>query len=103
PAGVVHRHEIYRNIMGTGVDEHLGRISGVLGGTATPRAAVNEDTDRRVPPCGFIDIKLLDFRRTIGNPVGLNAGAYRFAPRSAPLADVGLVRRPDALVIGVIQ
>src|SRR5262249_35656565 len=44
-----------------------------------------------------------DFRRTIGDAFGFEAGVHRFAPYSTPFADVLLVRRPHALVVRVVD
>ena len=40
PIRVVHRHEIDRDEVRSGGDEHFGRIGGIFGRSATPRATV---------------------------------------------------------------
>src|SRR5215813_4605024 len=98
-----NRYEVNRDEDRAGCDEHLGRIGGVLRRPAAPRATVNEDLDRRIAACSLVYVDLLDLRRTIGDALGFEASPCRLAPQRTPLANVGLVGCPDALIICVIE
>src|SRR5262249_48027958 len=103
PVGLFNRYEIDRDEDRAGRDEHFGRIGGVLRRAAAPCAAVDEDLDRRIVACSLVDVDLLDLRQTISDALGLKARPCRFAPQRTPLAKVGLVGCPDALIVRVIE
>src|ERR671919_1560114 len=71
-AGILDLHEVWYHPMSAGIDEHFGQISRVLCLAVAPRAAVNEDINRRIPTASFVNVELLDLRRTVGHSFGLS-------------------------------
>ena len=79
-AGLLDRDEINRNVMRTCVDEHLSRIAVILRCAAEPRAAVDENENRRVLLLSAIDVESLGRGLPVGFALGrTNPGAHRFA------------------------
>src|SRR6185369_10315128 len=71
-AGVLDLHEIGHHEMRARADEHLRRVAEFPRIPAAPRAAVDEEVDRRARALGDVDVELLDL-----------AWAVRRAPRRA--------------------
>src|SRR5688572_17160179 len=65
-AYVLYRGEVEDDVMGSGVDEYLGRESKVFRRSVAPGAAVSEDYDGCVRPRGPVDVEFFDFSRTVG-------------------------------------
>lgn len=86
------------------VHEHLGGRGIVLGEARTPGAAVDEHLDRRVRRLGGVEIEPLDRCRAVSQPLGRpNTRTHRLAVGHVAAGDLALVRRIDALVVGVIE
>jgi hypothetical protein len=90
--------------MGAGANERLG-LQGVIGRlVAAPGAAMNEEVERRLRPCGAENIELLVFAFAIGDALG--AAENRAGPIAGGLAagnDLGAIRCIGVLVIGVVE
>src|ERR1700674_4338210 len=85
-------------LLGCSCRANTGRTSGA------PRATMIEDHDRRVRPCGPVDVHLLGFGRPIGDAIGVaDDGKSLLAVRRVPLADAAGIEGIDALVIGVVE
>src|SRR5271170_7448108 len=77
---ILHPAEIGRHVTRAGGAEHLSRRRTILGATAAPRAAVDEDEDRAAIASGTVDVELFDLGRPISNALGRpNPGARRRA------------------------
>ena len=70
-----HVDEVEHDEMGAGVDEHLGRITVVLGEADAPGAAVDEHVDRRIRRLGGEEVETFDRRRPVGEALGRARGA----------------------------
>src|SRR5579885_622933 len=70
-AGLLHRHEVERDVMRAGVHEHFGRKSVSRRRTAQPRPAMNEDIDWRIRGFGAEDVELFRLGRSIGDALRL--------------------------------
>src|SRR5262249_17772683 len=105
-ARVVHRDEIENDIMRPGPDERFGlhRVVGRL--VAPPRAAMNENLDRRVlrTPQRAIDFALLDPARSVCDALRLADDAeYAHTVGMPPPHDLVAVWRIDLLVVGIVE
>src|SRR5262245_36913684 len=90
--------------MRPGVHEQLGGVGGVLGQAAAPRAAVNEDVDRRVRAAGWVDVQCFDGRRAVRVASGnAQASAHAVAVGRVALDDLGKIRSVLALIVGGIE
>src|SRR5262249_22633804 len=108
-AGVVHFGKIQHHEWGAGVTERAGEKAVVGCGAGTPRAAMDKDRNRasclRAPARGCrIDIEALDRRHSIGEAFGLaEPRPHRRAVGDPPLRQLIAVRRPDELIVGVVE
>ena len=103
-AHVLDRGEVRHDEMRAGADEQLGREGVVLREAGPPRAAVDEDVDRRAGAPGGVEVEVFDGRR-----------AVREAPRPAETRANGValgrvasdellpIRRPDGLIVGRVE
>src|SRR5262245_9746097 len=77
---VLHRGKIRNDVMCTGHDKHLSRISEVPGRSAKPAAAMDHHKDWCPRAIGPIDIELFDFGRSVGSPLWrTDAGPHSLA------------------------
>ncbi len=103
-ARFLHVDEIWNDAMGAGANEHLRLDRIVRRLVAPPRAAMDEDVDRRVRPCGSEDIQRLDRRLPVCDMLRIAQDlTCPFAVGELPLDDLLPVGGVDLLVIGIVK
>jgi len=103
-AHVLDRVEVRHDEVGAGAHEQLGGKRIVLREAGPPRAAMDEDVDRRVAARGGVEIEALDRRWAVREaPRRAEPRAGGVALRREAPDDLLAIRRPDGLVIGRVQ
>src|SRR5262249_12898791 len=103
-AHVLHPGEVGYYAVCPSMHEQLGCKGVVLGETYTPRAAMDEDVDRRVRTLGRVDVEPLDGGGAVGiMPRSAQTCADPLAVRGVALEDLLQVWCVDALVIGRVE
>ena len=102
--GLIDIDEVDDDAMRAGADQHLGLQRIVGRDVPPPRAAVNEHIDRRAFDTAAKDVEALVLARPVSDALRLaQDGAGPLARRLPPLDDQRAVRRPDFLVVGLVQ
>ncbi len=103
-AGLLDIDEIGDDAMRAGAYQRLGERVIIRAFVAAPRAAVEENVDRRVRHLRGKNIELFIFARTVSNTLRLTEDRPRPLGRSDPARDdEGPVGRIDILVVGVVE
>src|SRR5260370_14954774 len=86
PSGFLDGDKVESDVVSAGIYEHLGREGIILGFSAKPSPAMNEDKDRCVRALRAIYVEFLDFRRAIRFAHGIpDATSHRLARGDHPL------------------
>src|SRR6266567_3418324 len=90
--------------MRAGGEEHLGRSGEILRAATAPGAAMDEEEDRCHCASRAVNVKPLDFGRSVSDALGLaDAEARQFAFADSALDQLLAVRRIGGLVIGCVE
>ena len=104
PLGLIDIDEVDDDAMRAGADQQLGLQRIVGRDVPPPRAAVDEHVDRRALDAAVEDVEALVLARPVGDALRLaEDGAGPLARGLPPLDDQRAVRRPDFLVVGLVQ
>ncbi len=103
-AGLIDIDEVDDDAMRAGANERLGLHGVIRRDVPPPGAAVNEHVDRRALDAAVEDVEPFVLARPVGDALWhAENRAGPLARGLPPLDDQRAVRRPDFLVVGVVQ